>query len=381
VSVFVEKFIRGKGVNLTVAVKDNIDVEGFVTTAGSAAYADKAVATNNAHVVDSVLNSSCQLVGKLNMHELAFGMTGVNAHFGTPLNYNFPHYITGGSSSGCAVAVAAELVDFSIGTDTGGSIRVPAACCGVFGLKPTFDRISREGTLPAESTLDSVGPLALSANKLIEAMQAMDSSFKPCDIPNTIRLGQIVVSAEEEILTLLDSTLTKHYINKKSVHLPSFEQAFDAALVLMNAEMWSAFGHLLNTSKLGEDVAKRLLAAKNIKPEVLDKAEQVRQIFTDEVDRALSNVDALVLPTLASFPLSRKAALAGKSDLTISSLTRPFNLSGHPAITIPLRNHLGKPIAMQLVGAKGKDELICGIAKKLSESLNINIPMEEANNV
>jgi len=381
VSVFVEKFIIGKETNLTVAVKDNIDVKGFITTAGSAAYADKDVAGKNAHVVDKVLNSCCQLVGKLNMHELAFGMTGVNTNFGTPLNYHFPHYITGGSSSGCAVAVAQGLVDFSIGTDTGGSIRVPAACCGVFGFKPTFGRVSRKGILPAESTLDCVGPLASSANKIIDAMQILDSTFKSCDVPSSIRLGQVVVNAEKEILTLLGNELDKDYINKENIVLPNFEQAFDAALVLMNAEMWSAFGHLLNTGKLGEDVAQRLLAAKDISPKVLQNAEQVRQTFADEVDRALSNVDALVLPTLASFPLSREAALAGKSDLAISSLTRPFNLSGHPAVTIPIPNSLGKPIAMQLVGAKGKDELICSIAKKITEIPNINIPMVEKNNV
>lgn len=380
-SVFVEEFIIGKETNLTVAVKDNIDVKGFITRAGSAAYADKDVADKNAHVVDKVLNSCCQLVGKLNMHELAFGMTGVNTNFGTPLNYHFPHYITGGSSSGCAVAVAQGLVDFSIGTDTGGSIRVPAACCGVFGFKPTFDRVSRKGILPAESTLDCVGPLATSANKLIEAMQIIDSTFKVSDVPSSIRLGQVVVNAEKEILTLLENELDKDYINKKNIVLPNFEKAFDAALVLMNAEMWSAFGHLLNTGKLGEDVAQRLLAAKDISPKVLQSAEQVRQTFTGEVDRALSKVDALVLPTLASFPLSREAALAGKSDLAISSLTRPFNLSGHPVVTIPIPNSLGKPIAIQLVGAKGKDEFICNIAKKITEIPNINIPMMEKNNV
>lgn len=380
-SVFVERFIVGKKTHLIVAVKGNIDVEGFVTNAGSAAYGNKEIAVKNADVVDDVLNASCQLIGKLNMHELAFGMTGVNSYLGTPLNYHFPHYITGGSSSGCAVAVAEESVDFSIGTDTGGSIRVPAACCGVFGLKPTFGRVSRKGILPTQSTLDCVGPLAQSASKIIVAMQAMDSTFKPLNAPNTIRLGQVIVSAEKEISTELDNRLAKHHIATEKVYLPSFEQAFEAALVLMNSEMWNAFGHLLKTGKLGDDVAQRLLAAQDTSPDRLHKSEQVRQIFTDEVDRALSNVDALVLPTLASFPLSREAALAGESDLIISSLTRPFNLSGHPAITIPLCNKAGKPMAMQIVGAKGKDELICSIAKKLSESSTINTAMLEKNNV
>lgn len=366
-SIFVEKFNIGKADNLTVAVKDNIDVSGFVTTAGSAACIDKDAANKNADVVTSILNSGCNLIGKLNMHELAFGMTGVNTYFGTPLNYHFPHYITGGSSSGCAVAVAEDLVDFSIGTDTGGSIRVPAACCGVFGFKPTFGRVSRKGVSPAESTLDCVGPLASSVDKLISAMEIIDCTFKARAVPSSICLGQVAVNTEKEITASLEGALVKDYINKTTVNLPNFEQAFDAALVLMNAEMWQSFGHLLSTGKLGEDVAQRLLAAKNILPEAIHNAEQVRQIFTDEVDEALSHFDALILPTLASFPLLREDALAGKSDLMISSLTRPFNFSGHPAVTIPLPNNLGKPISMQLVGAKGQDELICAIAKKITE--------------
>jgi len=380
-SVFVEKFTVGKNINLTVAVKDNIDVKGFVTKAGSAAYADNKIASENSDVVNNILNAGCKLVGKLNMHELAFGMTGVNKFFGTPVNYHYPHYITGGSSSGCAVAVAEGSVDFSIGTDTGGSIRVPAACCGVFGLKPTFGRINREGIVPAESSLDCVGPLAASASKIIDAMNIIDSTFKAIELPESICLGQVNVKADQSILTVVNQALNQDFITTKNIHLSSLEQAFDDALVLMNAEMWDSFGTLLDTNKLGEDVAQLLAKAKNISPEALAKAEQVRQIFTEEVDLALSKVDALVLPTLASFPLSREDALAGKADLTISLLTRPFNLSGHPAITIPLCNKLGKPIAMQLVGAKGQDELICGIAKKISESSSINIPMLEKNNV
>ncbi|WP_426357535.1 amidase [Pseudocolwellia sp. HL-MZ19] len=380
-SVFVEKFVVEESTNLTVAVKDNIDVKGFVTQAGSEAYANNNAAEENATIVESILNAGCKLVGKLNMHELAFGMTGVNAYFGTPINHHFPHYITGGSSSGCAVAVADGSVDFSIGTDTGGSIRVPAACCGVFGLKPTFGRISRKGITPADSTLDCVGPFAASAATLIDAMKIIDSTFETIKLPESICLGQVNVNAEKKIITAVNNEISKDFITLKNIELPSLDDAFKDALALMNAEMWLSFGSLLNTNKLGEDVAKRLLAAKDTSVEALEKAEKTKNRFTEEVDKALQSVDALVLPALASFPLSREDALAGKSDLTISSLTRPFNLSGHPAIIIPVQNNLGKPIAIQLVGAKGQDELICGIAKKISESSSINIPMLEKNNV
>ena len=367
-TVFTEQFRLGKNQDLTAGVKDNIDVAGFITQAGSEALCGNEAASQHADVVSTMLASGVKLVGKLNMHELAFGMTGVNDYLGTPVNYLFPEYIPGGSSSACATAVAQGKVDFSIGTDTGGSIRVPAACCGVFGLKPTFGRVSRKGILPEESSLDCVGPLASSADILIKAMCSIDKSFQPITSLEQIKLARVSVKADNAIGTRVDEALKQDYLHISEVSLPSFTKAFDAALKLMNFEMWQAFGHLVKEGKLGTDVANRLLLAKNIEPSIVAQCEAIRTQFSQEVDAVLENVDAIALPTLASFPLKRKDALAGENDLQISSLTRPFNLSGHPAITIPLHSMLGKPVDMQLVGAKGKDEVICYIAKKISDS-------------
>tara|TARA_R110002012_G_scaffold105278_2_gene246120 strand:- start:2502 stop:3689 length:1188 start_codon:yes stop_codon:yes gene_type:complete len=367
-TLFTEQFELGQNDELTGGVKDNIDVAGFVTQAGSEALAHNPKATEHADVVNAMLSSGVKLVGKLNMHELAYGMTGVNAYRGTPVNYLFPDYIPGGSSSACAAAVAQGAIDFSIGTDTGGSIRVPAACCGVYGLKPTYGRISRKGVLPQESTLDCVGPLAFSAEKLIRAMQSIDSTFSPVASKDIIKLGKVTVNAKHTIQALVDGAIDKEFIQLRPAALPSLVEAFEVGLPLMNFEMCQAFGHLVETGKLGNDVQNRLLAARDIDESIVAKANVVRKKFTQEVDRALRGVDALVLPTLAAFPLKRTDALAGQNDLQISSLTRPFNLSGHPAITIPIRNNLGKPVGMQLVGAKGNDEMICYIAQKISDS-------------
>src|SRR6202011_6200564 len=134
-----------------VGVKDSIDIAGYPTRAGSAAFADAGGAQHHATVVQALLDGGCRIVGKTNMHELAYGVTGINRWSGTPVNPRAPGRVPGGSSSGSAVAVAGELVDFSLGTDTGGSIRIPAACCGVVGLKPSYGRISRSGVHPATS--------------------------------------------------------------------------------------------------------------------------------------------------------------------------------------------------------------------------------------
>ena len=157
--IFVEKLALGGG-GLRVGVKDSIDIEGVPTRMACACYADAPPAERHAEVVRALLDAGCRIVGKTNMHELAYGVTGINRWTGTPINPRAPGRVPGGSSSGSAVAVAAGLVDFAVGTDTGGSIRIPAACCGVQGLKPSFGRVSRLGVHPAKSSLDCVGPFA-----------------------------------------------------------------------------------------------------------------------------------------------------------------------------------------------------------------------------
>lgn len=160
-------------------VKDTIDIAGFATRAGSQALENAAAAQEHAQVVEALLAGNCRILGKTSLHELAFGTTGINHWSGTADNPLYPGLIPGGSSSGSAAAVAAGLVDFALGTDTGGSVRVPAACCGVFGLKPTFGRISRAGVMPGVSSLDCVGPFAASMELLIAAMQVIDPGFVP----------------------------------------------------------------------------------------------------------------------------------------------------------------------------------------------------------
>lgn len=375
-SIFSQRISQG-GQGYRVAVKDTIDVQGLPTIAGCQALEDALPAQENADVVNSVLNAGCQLVGKTNLHELAYGMTGVNHWAGTPVNYHYPDLIPGGSSSGSAVAVAAGKSDFSIGTDTGGSVRVPAACCGVYGFKPTFGRVSRRGVLPAETTLDCVGVFAASADMLKNAMQAVDPSFEQSVLPNNIRLGRVDVAANPLISETIDTLLSRSGFATSPVVLSSFTDAFTAGMVVINAETWRACGHLLETGKVGEDVALRLANAAYTSDEQLRAAEVVRKQFTDQVDEALQQVTALVLPTLPAFPMNLADALAGKTDLSISALVRPFNLSGHPALSVPLETADNRPVGLQLVGRKGDDEMLCELARVLSEFL----PKQNKNSV
>lgn len=363
-TIFVDEFTLGKG-RYTVALKENIDVAGRKTFAGSKSREDFPKATENAAVVDALLASQqCTIVGKVTMHELAFGTTGINKWMGTAPNPLYPELIPGGSSSGSAAAVAAGLVDFSIGTDTGGSIRVPACCCGIYGLKPTFGRVSRKGVIPADSSLDSVGPFAPDMVRLIEAMKAIDPTFKEIPAEPTFTIAQLDVEADDSVKQRIKSFLESVDVNAPTVDIPYFTEAYDAGMEIINAETWAAFGELVGTGKVGEDVSSRLIRAEKSQGESVAKAETIRNHFTEAIDQLLEEYTLLLLPTMPSLPVALKDAEDTNALLNITSLVRPFNLSGHPAINIPL-NHPDGPVGVQLVAKKGADEALCAIALEL----------------
>lgn len=364
VTILTSRLSLGQG-PCKVVVKDTIDIAGFPTCAGSAALADAPPAAAHAEVVERTLKAGYHIVGKANLHELAFGMTGINAWAGTPENPRYPNLIPGGSSSGSAAAVAAGLADIGIGTDTGGSIRVPAACCGVYGLKPTFGRLSRRGVMPAESSLDCVGPLACDLQKLMAFMAAIDPGFQlPKDTPRPV-MGCIGVNADSAIWASIEGQLSRSGMARGDVALPLMAEAFEAAMVIINRETFRACEALLATGKVGADVEQRLKAAAVTTDAEIKESERVRRAFTSEVDALLENHDVLVLPTLPHFPMTVQDAFSGHQDLKISSLARPFNLSGHPALSIPLESQQTLPVSVQLIGRHGDDAGVCRMASQL----------------
>ncbi|MGF6701759.1 amidase [Paraburkholderia sp. MM5496-R1] len=357
----------------TIAIKDSIDVAGYATTAASRALADAPLASEHAEVVRRLLDAGWRVTGKTNMHELAFGMTGINDFSGTPVNPQDAARIPGGSSSGSASAVGQKFVDAALGTDTGGSVRGPAACCGVIGLKPTFGRVSRHGVAPRVTTLDCVGPFTRETDTLIRVMMAIDPSFRADDARRDVsqlRVGMVAVDADDDIAKAIANAVGKSELATQAIELASLKDAFTAGLAVINAETSRAFGHLVASGKLGADIEARLRAAAATSAADLDAAERVRRTFTDEVDRALDRVDVLVLPTLPSLPITLEAARAGTSVIGMSSLIRPFNLSGHPALSLPVpieRSTL--KAGLQIIGRKNDDETVCAVAAHLEARL------------
>jgi len=348
-----------------VVVKDTIDVAGTATRASSQALEHAPLAERHAEVVSQLLANGARLTGKVSLHELAFGTTGINHYTGTAANPRFPGRIPGGSSSGSAAAVAAGLADFSLGTDTGGSVRVPACCCGVFGLKPTFGRVSRKGVMTTHTSLDCVGPFAASLTMLVRAMSMIDPTFTPAQVPANARIGVLRVTAEAAIHKVVQGALTASGLALGNVELKHFGAAYEAGMVVINRETFAGCGHLLETGKVGADIAGRLAAAGQTTDTALAEAQEVRRRFTAEVDQALASYDVLALPTMPDFPLRLEDAADTRAVLGMTSLVRPFNLSGHPALSIPLGSEAGLPVGLQLVAAKGADEKLLAVAERL----------------
>ncbi|WP_343620654.1 amidase [Acinetobacter proteolyticus] len=362
-NIIVQEVQKGTGA-LKVMVKDSIDIQGMRTMAGSQALMQSQPASTNADVVDRILAADCQITAKTNLHELAFGITGINHTFGTAINPKYPELIPGGSSSGSAAAIAAGLADFTLGTDTGGSIRMPAACCGVYGLKPTFGRVSRAGVHPASSSLDCVGPFANSVDMIESAMQIIDLTFHAqAELVQAPKLAWLNVDADSVVIETIQHYLNQANLTASAVTLEGFKAAFDAGMQIINYENWQAYAELTETGLLGADVNARLLKAAETTLAQVEQAEQVKVRFTGEIDALLDQYDVLILPTLPQFPPKVADAENTVAFLNLTGLVRPFNLSGHPAISIPLQSSEGLPVGLQIVAKHNADEYLCAVAK------------------
>lgn len=372
--------IKPKTNGLNIAIKDSIDILGYQTVAGSRALENTEAALNNADVIDLLIEKNCNILGKTNLHELAFGITGINQYTGTPINPKYPELIPGGSSSGSAAAVASGKADIAIGTDTGGSIRMPAACCGVYGLKPTYGRVSRRGVWPKESSLDCVGPMANNMELIIQAMDAIcpDFDIEKARSVYPAKIAWIKTEASEEVSETIQKFLTSvDLMDLPQIELSFFKSAYQAGMQVINFETWQAFGELTKTGLVGSDVQNRLLNAAATTTDDVEQANQIREKFCQELDGWLEQYDVLMLPTLPVIPPKVSEAANTAAFLNLTALIRPFNLSGHPALSIPLETVDGFPVGLQLVAKHQHEEKLCAIAnylvnaaKQVSEELH-----------
>lgn len=334
---------------ITVAVKDCIDVAGAVTTAGSAAVAAAAeAATVDAECLAGIRAAGARILGKTNLHELCFGATGVNARYGTPTNPIDPRRVPGGSSSGSAVAVATGQVQVGIGTDTTGSIRTPAACCGIVGLKPTFGVVPVAGTRPLAPSLDTIGVLGRTVTDVVVGATLLDERLVDGDIEASFTAARFrLPGTEPTIDAAIDSALIEAGIEAVDVELPGWSAAHEAAITVLFAEALMVNDDIWrhHQDSLGPDVVERFLFAQTIGPGELGEARAHRQAWRMELAEVLGEHGLLVLPSMAAFP-----ARIGEHATPPNAACPAISLSGHPAMSVPVPSGGLLPASIQLVG-------------------------------
>ena len=379
---------RGPLHGIPISIKDIIDVAGVPTTAASK-LREGVVADADAPTVSRLRAAGAVFVGKTNLHEFAFGTTSEDSGWGPVRHPMDEGRSPGGSSGGSAVSVAMGMALASLGTDTGGSIRIPAAACGIVGLKPGWGEIAAEGVVPLSRQLDHVGPLAQTVADAALLFELLGD--RPATLTEEVRLSAIklamldgyfldrlgagVDTARAQALDVLAARGTR-------VSRQSIPHALDIApvylhLVLADAAAFHVRSLERRPHAYTPNVRLRLEMGRHVLGEDYVRAQRGRAVLQREIDRALEGVDALVLPALSieAPPIGAVSVpVAGGTEPVRTAMlrcTQPFNLSGHPAISLPCGTTAGGlPVGLQLVGHHGRTSDLLRVAHAVEQALN-----------
>jgi aspartyl-tRNA(Asn)/glutamyl-tRNA(Gln) amidotransferase subunit A len=390
---------RGAGplAGVPVAVKDIVDVAGVTTTSASHRWLHRHAETD-AVLAERLRRAGAILIGKTNLHECAFGVTNINPHYGPVRNPWDPTRIPGGSSGGSAAAVAAGLCAGAVGTDTGGSIRIPASLCGVAGIKPTYGLVPLDGVVPLAWTLDHAGPLARTvrdAALLLDVMagtegddarslvRALDAAGPPSGrgaggtrvvrvgIPRKFFWERLEVEIETSATAALQ-TLRNLGASLRDVEVPYASYAGSAVSVILSAEATAFHEQHLRThpAEYGEDVRTRLERGFFLSGTDYITALRAQGFLHREFLRAFEKADVLVMPTTqaAGSPIDDDPESASSTSLAMSvqltRFTNPFNLTGFPALSLPCGfTKQGLPVGLQIVGRPRDEALVLRVGE------------------
>jgi aspartyl-tRNA(Asn)/glutamyl-tRNA(Gln) amidotransferase subunit A len=370
-----------------VAVKDLFDVAGEPTMAGSASLRDAAPAAQDAPVVRRLRAGGAVIIGKTNMTEFAFSGVGVNPHFGTPGNAHDVTRIPGGSSSGAGVSVARGMADIAIGSDTGGSIRIPSALNGLVGFKPSIARVPREGTYPLSFTLDCLGPLANSVADAAAAdavLSGTENTPLPARTAKGLRVGiprgLLFTQADAPVMEAFDAAVAKltaagarvsdeslDHLLGEPFRLQERGTLIAAEAAHIHQQGVSQRPHLYDPIVLG-----RIKRGQTLDAATYVAIQQARNALLGKLDEALADFDVLVLPTVVFLPPKIEAVQDEGEFMKVNALilrnTSVFNFYDLPALSLPLPTG-GLPVGLMVVGRRNTDRDLLAIGAALESLL------------
>ncbi|MBY0095768.1 amidase [Mesobacillus maritimus] len=358
---------RGSLDGLTFAVKDVFEIQDYKNTAGNPDwYITHSLGERNAPVIETLLKNGARLTGTAHTDELMYSLNGENFHYGTPVNPKAPGRIPGGSSSGSAVAAAAGTVNFAIGTDTGGSVRIPSSYCGVYGFRPTYEKVTIDGVIPLAKSFDTVGWMSQDLNTLVKVGEVLMNQKAPTHVPFT------QVFFEEEAWTFMDeesrnsllqvSTILEEMgCSKKSVKLSPEGLSTWAELFrsIQGIEIWKEHGSWIESERpvFGPGIAERFAWTSALNSEEWHALKEKQAKIRQHLSTILKENGLLVLPTSpGEAPLMNlKGELLEQHRTKTMQLTCIAGLSGFPQITIPFKNKQGLPIGLSFISNQHQD--------------------------
>ncbi len=361
-ALLAEGVVDGPLAGVRVAVKDAFDVAGTVTGAGNPTFAaGRAPAPVHAAAVQRVVDAGASVVGKAVMDELAYSLAGSNVHFGAPVNTAAPGRLAGGSSSGSAAAVAAGLAELGLGTDTGGSIRVPASHCGLYGWRPTHGAVDITGVVPLAPSFDTVGLLAADPTVLRAAAEVLLESATPVDPANSHQLRVVGWGEAFEAVGVDGRAAVEEAVVADGEVATGLDllAAAEAFRVLQGREAWEAHGEWIRSARptFAPDVAARFEAASQVTDPQVAEARRLQADVIAALDDVLADGSVLVLPA-AGGPAPAVGADPDELQafrLATMALTSPIGLAGLPVVVVPGPRVDGLPLGVAFVGRRGSD--------------------------
>ena len=356
------------GDGIPLAVKDLFDTAGVRTTYGSLVYADH-VPDATATAVRRLEEAGYVSVGKANLHEFAWGITSENPHYGDVPNPLADDRIAGGSSGGCAAALVDRDADAGVGTDSGGSVRIPAACCGITGFKPTHGLVPVDGCFPLAPSFDHVGPMARDVAGCVAMMRALVPGFEPASLDDLgdLRVGVAWTEGADPLVRERVVAAAGHLPGREALEVP-FPDGFYAVFAREAAESHRGL-FPERREQYGENVAAKLDSALALSDAKVDEAAAGHARYREQVAEATAGVDLVLTPTLEHVAPAR-----GIGDLALRNrmikLTFPWNATGSPALALPCgAAEDGLPASVQLVGRPGDDALVLAAGALLERAL------------